>query len=286
VSDAAFALSAFGDEIARDLSEQLTVLNDLNVNYLDLRSAWGTGLLEMTDEDVARVKDVCSEHGVSVACLGSPIGKSPIEAPIEEEMENLARVCEIGAELDCSRVRMFSFYPPDGETAVDYDQYLDTAAPRLERLANLAEQCGVVLLLENEKKLVGDSIDRCRTLLKKVENEHLRFLWDPANFVQVGEKRPTEEGWPKLGEYVSYIHVKDAHLADGGVCTAGEGDGQIDVLLCRLREAGYSGFLSLEPHLVVAGHSGGFTGADEMRRAVEALRRVMDETDAAEIDLL
>ena len=286
MSDAAFALSAFGDEIATDLSEQLIVLNELKIHHLDLRSAWGKGLPQMTDADVQRVRDVCAEYTIEVACLGSPIGKSPIEAPIEEELANLGRVCEIAAALDCTRVRMFSFYPPDSETDVDYYRYLDTAASRLERLVDLAEEHGVVLLLENERMLVGDTIDRCRALLRNVESEHLRFLWDPANFVLVGEDRPTEKGWPVLGEYVSYVHIKDAHLADGGVCTAGEGDGQIGVLLRRLRQNGYRGVLSLEPHLVVAGHSGGFSGADEMKRAVEALRRVMRQTSTVEVEHL
>ena len=286
MSDAAFVLSAFGDEIATDLSEQLTVLNDLKIHHLDLRSAWGKGLPQMTDADVQRVRDVCAEHAIEVACLGSPIGKSPIEAPIEEELANLDRVCEIATALDCTRVRMFSFYPPDSEIDVDYYRYLDTAASRLERLVDLAEEYGVILLLENERMLVGDTIDACRALLRNVESEHLRFLWDPANFVLVGEERPTEKGWPVLGEYVSYVHIKDAHLADGGVCAAGEGDGQIDVLLRRLKETGYRGVLSLEPHLVVAGHSGGFSGAKGMRRAVDALRDVMDETQVTEVDRL
>lgn len=286
MSDTAFALSAFGDEIATDLGEQLTVLENLNIHYLDLRSAWGKGLLELTDDDLARVSDTCSEHGVDVACLGSPIGKSPLEAPIEEELANLGRICEIGTALGCHQVRMFSFYPPQTETNDANDQHLDAAVARLETLVDLAERRGVVLLLENEKKLVGDTIARCHALLKQVGSEHLRFLWDPANFVQVGEARPTDAGWPLLGEYVSYVHVKDAHLADGAVCTAGEGNGQIDVLLRRLAETGYRGILSLEPHLVVAGHSGGFSGATEMRRAVEALRDVMKATQVAEVDRL
>ena len=49
---ARFTLSAFGDEIAEDVDEQLTVLNDLDIRYLELRSAWGTNVLELTDAQV------------------------------------------------------------------------------------------------------------------------------------------------------------------------------------------------------------------------------------------
>lgn len=281
--EAAFTLSAFGDEIAKDLSDQLMLLKELDIHHLDLRSAWGKGLLEMTDADVERVKETCAAHGVKVACLGSPVGKSPIEAPIEHELSNLARTCEIGRALGCHRVRMFSFYPPDTD-AEAVEGYVEAAVSRLMRLVALAEREEVVLLLENEKKLVGDTIERCHVLLSRLDSPNLRFLWDPANFVQVEAARPTERGWPLLGQYVSYVHIKDAYGGDGSVCVAGEGDGQIGALLTRLREEGYRGFLSLEPHLVAAGHSGGFSGATEMTRAVAALRHMMTETGCAEVD--
>jgi len=282
--EAAFALSAFGDEIAKDLNDQLMLLKELDIHHLDLRSAWGKGLLEMTDADVERVRRRCSAHGMHVACLGSPVGKSPLEGPIEDALSNLARVCEIGRALDCRRVRVFSFYPPDAETQVDVDGYLNAAVSRLTRWVELAEREDALLLLENEKRLVGDTIERCHVLLSRLRSPHLRFLWDPANFVQVEAAGPTERGWPLLGQYVSYVHIKDADGGDGSVCVAGEGDGQIGALLTRLREEGYRGFLSLEPHLVAAGRDGGFSGATEMTRAVGALRRLMAETGCIEVD--
>jgi hypothetical protein len=37
---------------------------------------------------------------------------------------------------------------------------------------------------------------------------------------------------------------------------------------------------------VVAGHSGGFSGEKEMRRAVESLRAVMEKTQVEEVERL
>jgi sugar phosphate isomerase/epimerase len=74
---------------------------------------------------------------------------------------------------------------------------------------------------------------------------------------------------------VGYVHIKDARLADGVVTAAGEGDGQVPELLSRLKAVGYKGVLALEPHLKVAAHSTGFSGADGMTYAVNALRGVM-----------
>lgn len=279
---ATFTLSAFGDEIADALEEQLQVLNELRVGGLELRNAWGKNVLRMDDDEVARVHQECAAHGVKVLCIGSPIGKSPILEPIAQEERNLDRIFQIGEKLGTRRVRIFSFYPPDTSTNARYDEYVDEAAARLARLAERAGSAGFVLLLENEKGIVGDTIARCHALVSKVNNPHLRFLWDPANFVQVGEERVTERGWGTLSPYLGYVHIKDAQLADGKVRAAGEGDGQIPELLTRLKEAGYEGVLALEPHLAVAGHSSGFSGADGMAYAVRALRKVMAEVGCSE----
>lgn len=281
-STPSFTLSAFGDEIADDLAEQLRLLNELDVRYLELRGAWGINVLRMSDEEVARVRQICAEHGVAVSALGSPVGKSPLLDPIENEVTNLRRLIEIARALGTRTIRVFSFYPPDISSNAHYDQHVDQAIEKLSALAEVAAAEEIQLVLENEKDIVGDTIARCHAILTGVDNPHLRFAWDPANFIQVGEERVTERGWPLLGDYVSYVHIKDSSLADGSVKAAGEGDGQVGELLIHLREAGYRGFLALEPHLVVASHSTGFSGVTGMTYAVKKLRQLMTETGCNE----
>jgi len=283
MATATFVLSAFGDEIAEDLEEQLRVLRELRVGHLDLRGAWGKNVLHMDDEEVSRVGQTCTRHGIAVSCIGSPVGKSPIVDPIEREMANLTRIFQIAEAVDTRRVRVFSFYPPDTSSNAQYDEYVKEATSRLAQLAEMAGREGFTLLLENEKGIVGDTLERCHAIVSEIDSRALRFLWDPANFVQVGEARPTERGWPLLGSTVAHVHVKDAVLADGSVRAAGEGDGQVAELLEALKEGGYQGFLALEPHLAIAGPSSGFSGASGMRYAVQALRKLMGEVGCVEI---
>ena len=282
MTTASFMIGAFGDEIADDLETQLQVLNELKIPCLELRAAWGVNVLNLSDEQVAQVRALCDEHGVTVSALGSPIGKSPIEAPIETEEKNLRRVIEIGRQLGTANIRIFSFHPPGDSASIDYDSYLDSAIDRIGRLVAVAEEEDVTLLLENEKGIVGDTLDRCVKLVEALESEHMVFLWDPANFVQVGEARLTERGWPLLRDRVGYVHIKDCTL-DGTVKAAGEGDGQVPELLTELVRCGYKGMLALEPHLAMAGHSSGFSGPDGMAYAVKALRAVMDDVGAEEV---
>ena len=280
---AIFRLSAFGDEIADELSEQLRLLNQLNVGYLELRGAWGKNVLTLSDEEVERVRRSCADAGIAVSALGSPIGKSPLVDPIENVLNNLRRLIEIARALSTRTIRVFSFYPPDISTNAHYDQHLDDAIAKLKALTELAASEDILLVLENEKEIVGDTVARCHAILAAVDSPHLRFAWDPANFIQVDEARVTERGWPLLGPYIGYVHIKDALLADGSVTAAGEGDGQVPELLTHLRQSGYQGFLALEPHLVVAGHSSGFSGPSGMTYAVEKLRQAMAETGCEEV---
>jgi len=119
--------------------------------------------------------------------------------------------------------------------------------------------------------------------VKAVDSPAFRFLWDSANFIQVHEARVVERGWPMLGDLIGYVHIKDAVLSDGHVVPAGEGDGQLPLLFAKLKERGYQGMVSLEPHLKVAGHSTGHTGPDLMKVAVDALRKVMGATGCTEV---
>jgi len=276
-------LSAFGDEIADDLREQLQSLRQLSIGYLELRGVWGKNVRDLDDDEVSCVRQTCAEHAIAVSCIGSPVGKSPIGDPIAQEISNLVRIFQIAEAVGTHRVRVFSFYPPDTSSNVHYDQYVGQATDRLARLADLAQREGFLLLLENEKEIVGDTPERCHAILSAIDSPALRFLWDPANFVQVGVAHPTERGWPLLGDYVAHVHVKDALRADGSVRAAGEGDGQVGELLSRLREGGYQHFLALEPHLALAGPSSGFSGAGGMAHAVEALRQLMDELNCVEV---
>ena len=63
----------------------------------------------------------------------------------------------------------------------------------------------------------------------------------------------------------------------GAVVPAGEGDGEVRETLAALRDSGFEGYLSLEPHLAEAGWFGGFSGAAGFRRAAQALQALLAE---------
>jgi sugar phosphate isomerase/epimerase len=174
-------------------------------------------VLQLDDERVARLHHLCYHYGIKIACIGSPIGKSPIADPLEVELANLKRIFRIAESVSTRMIRVFSFYPPKGAQESGYDAFIEESVSRLRRLVELAKRDGFRLVLDNEKSIVGDTVARCHALMTAVEGDSLGFVWDTANFVQVGEARLTERGRALLGGYVEHVHVEDAFLASGKV---------------------------------------------------------------------
>jgi sugar phosphate isomerase/epimerase len=266
---ASFTLSAFGDEIADDLEEQLELLASEGVSFLELRGAWGKNVLDLNAEELRRARTLLDRHRFAVSAIASPIGKSQLSQPRAFELERMERAMIAAAVLGTSMVRVFSFYyagPPE--------QARDEVLFRMAQLTERAERAGLTLVHENEKEIYGDIPERCADLLNSIGSPALRMAFDPANFVQCGV-RPMETAWPLLADLTTHIHIKDAMLSDGSVRPAGQGDGAIPELLAELHARNYVGYLTLEPHLKVAGHSGGYSGPDGMRVAIRALKGLL-----------
>jgi sugar phosphate isomerase/epimerase len=266
-----FVLSGFADEISPDLDEQLAVLAAESISHLELRSVWSTNVADLDDAQVARLRRELDDSGVRVSAIGSPIGKIGIDAPFQPELERLRRVADVAGELGTSLVRVFSFFIP---RAHDPGRYRASVIERMAALAALAEERGLVLAHENEKEIYGDRPDRCADVIASVGSPALRATFDAANFVQCGV-RPHSEAYELLRPYLVYVQVKDALAQTGEVVPAGQGDGQVRDTLVALRDSGFAGYLSLEPHLASAGRYGGFSGPDGFRLASGALKDLL-----------
>jgi sugar phosphate isomerase/epimerase len=240
-----WTLSGFGDEIDEDPAVQLSVLLALGASHLEFRSAWGVNVADMSDEDVTRLSALLDHHRVRVSAIASPIGKTGVYDDAPRELARLERVVAVTRRLEARYVRMFSFYRPDG---VAVEATRDTVLTRLRAFAKVAERESVVLVHENEKAIYGDTPERVLDIVESVGSPALRVAWDNANFVQVGV-RPYSDGFAALRPHIEYLQVKDARAADGVEVPAGQGDGELRETLTALRDSGWTGFASLEPHL-------------------------------------
>jgi len=136
-------LSAFADEISPDLDEQIAVLSSEKVHFLDLRSVWNTNVLDLSDQQVARIKETLDAHGIGVAAIGSPIGKVPIDSSFNEHLHLFERAITVAQALQTPYIRIFSFYPPAASDrgAVNPAEYRDEVLRRLREMTASA-RCG------------------------------------------------------------------------------------------------------------------------------------------------
>ena len=273
-------LSAFADEISANLDEQVAVLQSENISYLDLRSVEGINVLDLTDQQVMRIKNTLSKQNIGVACIASPIGKVSIASPFDETRIKLERAIELANIFQTSFIRIFSFYPPvltveDAESGefVDPSEWSHEVHTRLQTMTQQARSANITLLHENEKDIYGDTIARCVELLKQTNAPHFQAAFDPANFIQCSQI-PFPDAFEALQPWVRYMHVKDAK-ANGKVVAAGEGEAHWSDLLQRLQRHGYDGFFSLEPHLALAGQFQGFSGPERFRHASQSFQKLL-----------
>lgn len=264
--NAVWSLSGFGDEVDPDPAIQAAVLLALGASHIEVRSAWGTNVSELSAAQVEALKEILDARGLRVSAVASPIGKVDVSLPVEHEVDRLRQIISVAKGLDTKYIRIFSFYRAEGRSAEDIrDGVLD----RMRALAVLAEEAGVVLLHENEKDIYGDTPERVLDIMESVNSPALRVAWDNANFVQVGVK-PYTDGYAMLRPYLEYLQVKDALSGTGEVVPSGEGDGELDETIAALVADGYAGFASLEPHLASAHDLGGFSGPVAFGRAARA----------------
>jgi sugar phosphate isomerase/epimerase len=266
-------LSAFADEISPDPVEQVAVLRECGIRFLDLRGAWNTNVMDLAEPDLDRLGRILADAGIGVAAIGSPIGKSTIDKPPAYELERLKRACALAERFGSRWIRIFSFYPPEGKAITGFrKQVLERMASWVEYVAR--EHPGLVLAHENESKIYGDLPERCVEICSRFAGPNFTGCYDFANFANDGVERPFETAWKPLKPYIGYVHLKDWKKGGTNAVPLGEGDGEAERILADAAASGYDGFMTLEPHLAQAGQFKGFTGPELFNRAAEAARKV------------
>lgn len=267
-------ISAFADEIGPDLKLQMDTCEANGVRCIDVRGIDSTNVSKMTLAQVAGYKKQLDDRGFRVPCLGSPLGKIRIDEDFAAHLELMKHCCAVAKGFGTDLIRVFSFYPPTGG---DIMKLRDEVMQRLTAMVELAGREQVVLMLENEKGIYGAKPEGMKDIFATIRSPRLKGIFDPANYVEEGI-RPYDDGWKKgLDKVTDYFHVKDKKPGTDTCVPAGEGDGQIAEVARELAQRNWSGVMTLEPHLKVAGQFAGFTGPQLFGRAVAGLKGILDQ---------
>lgn len=229
-------LCAFSDEAGKSLEEQIAALQRNGISLMEIRSVDGVNVKNLTLERAREIKAALDSAGISVWSVGSPLGKTDITTEWSEIEADTRHLCELARVFGTDKIRMFSFFNAYEQSEKVYDY--------LSRMVAVAAAYGVSLYHENEKKIYGDTLDRVLAIMEHVKG--LKFVYDPANYLQVGES--AERTLAALHGKTDYFHIKDVIAATEELVPAGEGDGRIDLLVDRIKD---DRVLTVEPHLAV-----------------------------------
>ena len=275
-------LSAFSDEAATDLQGQIDALKRNNIGYMEVRFINGAPVREFTLEQAEEYAKIMNEQGIKVWAIGSPLGKEDIKTLDFSEYENTVRhICKIANIMGTKKIRMFSFFNAYDEEEKVYAY--------LRRMVEIADEYGVTMYHENEKDIFGDNVERVLKIMQNVQG--LKWVYDPANFLQVGER--ADNSLQKLHGVTDYFHIKDVVFETGELVPAGHGDGKIDELIAKITG---DTTMTLEPHLRIFDafksiddtemkHKFHFTSNGEaFDAAVSALKKLLTQAGYQEVE--
>jgi len=276
-------LSAFADEASKMLEGQIAAMKRNGIAYLEIRGVNGKNIAELTEEEARGYAKQLADEGIRVWSIGSPLGKVKISCDFDAYKEKVAHVCRLAQIFGTTRIRMFSFHE-----AYDAEE---TVYAYLREMVKIAEAHGVQLYHENEKRIFGDTVERVLKIRANVEG--LKYVYDPANYLEVGEDSAYSLG--TLHGMTDYFHIKDVIQATGELVPAGYGDGRIGELVARIGD-NEEKVLTLEPHLAVFQGYAEIDGSEMKNKfcfasndeafdaAVNALKKVLAEQGYQEKD--
>lgn len=239
-------LSAFADEAGSSIDEQVAACTTAGLKYLDLRVVNGINISELPLDTAQQVQGKLNNAGLRVNMLGSPIGKIDIAEKFQGDLELLQHLAELSEVFDCKQVRVFSYYNRAG---ADEEKWAEGSIDRLRQLTEQASELGLVLFIENELGLYGQTLQRVARLAETCrDGQTCRMIFDFDNYNQAGED--LWQVWVQLRNCTDAFHLKDSTAPPEPMhVPIGQGNSRARDILYDAQRSGWSGCLSVEPHL-------------------------------------
>jgi L-ribulose-5-phosphate 3-epimerase len=257
-----FRIAAITDEFSPDLANAVRSMSEVGMTAAELRMVFGKNIVDLTDEELDRAKQIVGERGMSVISIASPLLKCLLpDAPeidsrfqqdifaskhtFEDQPRLTDRAFEIAKLTGARIVRVFSYW-----RTVKPEACFDRVVLALRALAEKAAPHDLIVGLENEHACNAATAAETARLLSAIDHPNLQVVWDPCNALVSGEN-PFPEGYRLLPpKRIVHVHAKDCFVTNhkptfGALGECGiDWKGQIAALLAD----GYKGYVSLETH--------------------------------------
>ncbi len=254
---------AMSTEIApeRTLEECARLAADAGYDGLEIVVTPPHADLSDLERDSAAIRETLLRYGLEAACVTSlwPVDGSGVTE------DAVRRVIELSARLRSPLVKVGPTRKPSSQ-ATDND--FTRSAASLARCGAAAQECGVVLTVENQLGTLAERLGGYDRLLDEAGSPRVGAALNPANAFAVGED--PVDAVDILADRLYLIRVKDALTGSEHPSWAPTMAGLVDLtsVFLRLSGVGYAGYIVAECPLA----SEWFEAGDDLRTA-EALAR-------------
>jgi sugar phosphate isomerase/epimerase len=255
-------IGAITDEFSLDVETALDAMARIGMTVVELRLIGDRNIIDLSDDEVTRVRERVEQRGMRVLGIASPVLKCvlPDAPPLDDRFQQdvfgssytiadqprlAKRAIEIAERAGAKMIRVFSYWRTTAP-----EQCVDRIVAALRELADRAAERGLTIGLENEHACNVATGAEAGRVLAAIDHPALKAIWDPANAFILGET-PFPAGYRSLpAARVAHVHAKDC-VMDGLKPVFGPlGEMGVDWRgqIAALEKDGYSGAISLETH--------------------------------------
>jgi len=256
-------IAAITDEFSpTDLGVALDAMAAIGMTGAELRVVFGKNIMDLTEEELTRAKEMLDAKGFTVIAIASPILKCTLpNAPdvdtrfqqdmfnakytIDDQAALAEHAFKIAKFLGAKVIRVFSYW-----RTVEPEKCFDAVIAALKELADRAAEHDLIIGLENEHACNIATAAESAQALNALPHPNLMLVWDPANALVSGET-PFPAGYAGLPkDRVVHVHAKDCHMDGHKPVWGPVGTRDVDWKgqVAGLWNDGYRGWLSLETH--------------------------------------
>jgi sugar phosphate isomerase/epimerase len=272
------------DEVSRDLAEAVEFAVAERLSAIELRMIGDTNVVDLDWPELESIATQLSQAKLRVAAISTPLFKCPLEEELAEAAdedpfkassrnwrEHLAlipKAAAVATLLETTKLRCFGFLG-DGQLAPVREEVVRRLGQAGRRLAAIDPH--LRFCLENEHSTYVRTAAEVGSIVREV-GRPFEVLWDPGNAYYSGIRAPVLD-FHEVSGLVSHIHVKDPRSNGAGLRFVPLGEGEIDYpgQVDAWAKDDYSGYVSLEPHLIV-----GRSSLDGVRRCLRYLRPLLE----------
>lgn len=252
-------LGIVADEIDRNIRTSVEAGVKLGLRRFEIRNL-PSGRVPLCDPaELREVEDVMRGAGAEVTAVSPGLFKLTENArEFRTQMEDVyPRAAELAHRWGLPGLIVFGFQKP-GATEANAANISGSHPPQgvVEWLAEAGERAGrdgLLLMIEPEPICWAEDGRSTAALIRRTGSPHLKINYDPGNDAWLLNRDPIDD-FDAVAPFIANVHIKDLRPLTRGASHpewVPAGEGMIDYRrhFARLRETGFSGSISLEPHL-------------------------------------